>query len=283
MDFQKALKMIPSLSDLNYKGNRSLSGGCINDAAEIRTNEGSIFVKWNSKKALLESELEGLKILQNSSSIKIPEVYGLVDLDGYSLLFLEFIESGRRQTNFWENFGTKLAEMHLSSSRQFGFESDNFIGSLPQKNSWYDSWIHFFIEMRLRPQIKMAGELLPGNMLDSFEILFEKLPSLLPEQSPQLLHGDLWSGNYMVGAMGDPVIIDPSVYYGVGEVDLAMTQLFGGFESVFYQSYLESNPLEPGWESRLEIYKLYPLLVHVNLFGSGYMASVQSILKQFTG
>lgn len=282
MDFQSAMEMIPSLSKHTFISSRSISGGCINQAARVQTNEGHLFVKWNKIRALLETELEGLKTLEQTGSIKIPKVYGLTNLEGNSLLFLEYIEPGMRQVNFWENFGRKLAEMHLSSQTQFGFPNDNYIGSLFQSNTWYDSWISFYIEKRLMPQIQKAGSLLSIEIKDWFELLFNKLPSILPEQSPQLLHGDLWSGNYMVGPEGEPVIIDPSVYYGVGEVDLAMTRLFGGFDIKFYQSYLENNPLDPGWEDRLEIYKLYPLLVHVNLFGSGYVGSLQSILKQFT-
>jgi fructosamine-3-kinase len=165
----------------------------------------------------------------------------------------------------------------------FGLDHENYIGSLTQINSVKSDWLDFYINERLGYQLKMAvdhGKLGSGTVQD-FEQFYVFLESFLPSEAPSLLHGDLWGGNLMIGSAGEPVIFDPAVYYGNREVDLAMTRLFGGFSSRFYETYNEEFPLLPGYEDRIDVYQLYPLLVHVNLFGGGYISQVKSILNQF--
>ena len=180
-------------------------------------------------------------------------------------------------------FGKQLAQLHQNTNTSFGLEESNYIGSLLQQNNLHNNWIDFFINERLKPQIKLARDngKIDLSTITKFERLYTKLDEIFPEEPPALLHGDLWSGNFMVDEKGGPVIIDPAVYFGHREMDIAMTKLFGGFNQQLYQSYNEHFPLEKGWEQRVDICNLYPLMVHVNLFGGGYLEQVKSILNKF--
>jgi len=162
-------------------------------------------------------------------------------------------------------------------------DHNNYIGSLHQSNQKHDKWVSFFIEERLNPQLKLAYDSgkINSSILEKFEVMFLVLEEIFPVEKPSLLHGDLWSGNLMTDNFGNPCLIDPAVYFGFREMDLAMTTLFGGFDSEFYESYQRINHLETGWQERFDICNLYPLLVHVNLFGEGYLSSVKNILKRF--
>lgn len=266
--------------------NSVVSGGDINNAYRLITNQSSFFIKTNHASRypnMFEKEANGLDLLRNTNTIKIPEVIAVGEVDDTSFLMLEWIDSARPETNFWQNFGKQLAQLHQNTFSSFGLNENNYIGSLSQSNQQHNTWVDFFIHERLQAQIKMAVD--AGKMDDQtvkqFENLYKELPNIFPEESPALLHGDLWSGNYMVGNKGEPVIIDPAVYYGHREMDLAMTKLFGGFSGEMYQSYNNQYPLQQGWESRITICNLYPLLVHVNLFGGGYLLQVKSILSKF--
>ena len=263
------------------------SGGSINKGGRI-TSDGAIhyFLKWNDLKkfpGMFEREAKGLAMLSESKSLFVPKVLLAGDAGPYQFLLLEYIDEGPRRRNYWPDFGSGLAALHRTSAKHFGLEYDNYIGSLPQSNSQSSSWIEFFIERRLKFQLKLAIDAhnVERSLAGKFEILFSKLPSVLPEERPSLLHGDLWGGNVMVTAEGTPCLIDPAVYYGHREVDLAMTRLFGGFDFAFMDSYNEAYPLLQGYEDRFDLYNLYPLLVHVNLFGGGYVTQVLSILKKF--
>ena len=176
-----------------------------------------------------------------------------------------------------------LAELHLQSSERFGLDHDNYIGSLPQQNSEHDSWVEFYRDERLISQMKLAemGGRLTSKMKQGFDSLFLELENLFPNEKPSLLHGDLWSGNMMVAEDGSPSIFDPAVYYGHREMDLAMMALFGGFGDSWVSAYNELYPLEADWQERIPLGQLYPLMVHVNLFGGGYAGSVERILHQF--
>jgi protein-ribulosamine 3-kinase len=264
----------------------SIGGGCINNAMKLETTSGIFFLKWNDAKRypkMFESEAKGLILLKPASVIGIPEVIATDEAGSYSFIILEFIEPGKRIKNFWEDFGVSLAQLHKNSSELFGLEYDNYIGSLPQSNSQKKSWLNFLIEERLEKQIAFAKNTgaIDNSTIQQFNRLYKRLPDIIPEEKPSLIHGDLWNGNFMTGANGKAWLIDPAVYYGHREMDLAMSKLFGGFSPEFYESYAEIFPLQKGFEERIDIHNLYPLLVHVNLFGGNYLSEVKSILDRF--
>ncbi|WP_370089454.1 fructosamine kinase family protein [Ekhidna sp.] len=264
----------------------TVSGGCINNTYKLETSEGPLFLKWNSASSMsmFECEKKGLDLLDQHSIISTPKVLSYGQISNKSYLLLEWIEKEPQSSDFWGDFAHNLASQHRVSSPWFGLDHDNFIGSLEQSNKQYSTWHEFFIKERLIPQLKLAESknLIDKTHLNRFEILFSKLESLVPKESPSLLHGDLWSGNFMCGADGKAVIFDPSIHFGHRETELSFTKLFGGFSSEFYAEYESTFVLEPGFEERLEIHNLYPLLVHVNLFGSSYLSEINQTLKRFT-
>lgn len=258
-------------------------GGDINETYQLKTDSRSFFLKVNSSKRfprMFEQEAIGLGALLGTNTIRIPKTIALDEFEDATFLVLEWIEQGSPSTNFWEDFGHQLAALHQTTNDQFGWTQDNFIGTLVQHNQWTNTWSEFFILQRLEPQLNIALQQGKMNLnhVRSFDKLFQKLDGLFPKESPALLHGDLWSGNYIIDEKGHPVIMDPAVYYGHREMDLAMTKLFGGFDSELYESYHEIFPLETNWEERVSLCNLYPLLVHVNLFGGGYVSQVESII-----
>jgi len=264
----------------------SVGGGCINEACSLKTNIGNYFIKYNSASAypgMFEKEAAGLKILADTNTIEIPEVKVAVTINDYAYLLLQYIETGVSSRNFWNDFGTKLADLHRNTNKYFGLDHDNYIGSLVQKNSYHPDFFSFFISQRIEPQLKEARN--KGAFSHSetryFDSLFNTLHNIIPVEKPALIHGDLWNGNYMVTADGSPCLVDPAVYYGHREADIAMTQLFGGFSPDFYGAYNQAWPMEKSWEKRMDVYNLYPLLVHVNLFGGSYARQVLQIIRQF--
>lgn len=263
-----------------------VDGGCINETAKIKTNQGFFFAKWNDAKRfpkMLDAESKGLRLLKDADEIKIPEVIAQKTIGNTQYLILEFIDSARMSKNFWNDFGKSLAQLHKHTAEKFGLDHDNYIGSLPQNNHQHSTWNEFFILERVEPQIKLARDdkRISNSIIQQFNKLFSKLETILLVEKPSLLHGDLWNGNYLIGSKGEPCIIDPAVYYGHREMDIAMTKLFGGFSPEFYQSYHEELPLEKDWQKRIDIFNLYPLMVHVNLFGGSYAMQVETILKKF--
>jgi protein-ribulosamine 3-kinase len=220
-----------------------------------------------------------------SGDIRIPGVVGLTEDNesGLAFLVLDFIEEGRSSGDFDRRFGRALASIHRHTASRYGLDHDNYIGRLPQKNDYRDTWTEFFIDCRLEPQFAMARErgFLGGQGRQSLDRLAKRLPDLLPVEPPSLLHGDLWGGNYLCDSDNRPVLIDPAVYYGHREAELAFTTLFGGFGRNFYTGYEEAWPLHPGFRERCDIYNLYPLLVHVNLFGGMYVSQTEAILGRF--
>ena len=266
-------------------GYSEVGGGCINHGGKLSTTAGDFFLKWNSNSAypgMFEAEAKGLELL-DGREIKVPELMGQGSWADKAWLLLEWLEAGRRQKDFWENFGRALAALHRNTNATFGLNHDNYIGSLPQSNKAESKWSDFFMRQRLLPQIELAQQkaLLPASMEKDFEQLFKRLPDIFPEEKPALLHGDLWSGNFITGPDGQAAIIDPAVYYGNREMDLAMSRLFGGFDEAFYTAYHESFPLMSGYRERVDICNLYPLMVHINLFGVTYLSGVSKILKAF--
>ncbi|MBS1943580.1 MAG: fructosamine kinase family protein [Bacteroidetes bacterium] len=265
---------------------RPVAGGSINDAFRLHTNAGEFFVKTNTADCYpspFVSEERGLGILREAGALRVPEVLAQGEVDGTTFLLLEFIAQEEEDRDFQARFGRALARLHRSTNNSFGLGHDNYIGLLPQVNTPHKDWVEFLVQCRLEPLVKMArdnGRIHPGDTI-RFERLYARLPALLPPEMPALLHGDLWKHNYLASANGEPVLIDPAVYYGHREMDLAMTKLFGGFDREFYEAYNNEEPLVPGWEERVELCNLYPLLVHLNLFGGSYADRVGSVLRKY--
>jgi fructosamine-3-kinase len=232
---------------------------------------------------MFAAEAKGLLTLRVPNVIHIPEVIASGISGNHQYLLMEYIEESEPSDRYWENLGKGLAALHRTTDSRFGLDHDNYIGSINQFNKQSESWVNFFVTQRLRVQLKIAidASRLETGVLKQFDILFGKLNDLLPAEKPSLLHGDLWNGNVMINRDGEPCLIDPAIYFGNREADLAMTRLFGGFDTSFLESYRHSFPLSSGYEERFDIYNLYPLLVHVNLFGGGYLSQVTSILKRF--
>ncbi len=263
---------------------RALSGGDINDAYALRMADGGrYFMKTNAgaDATMFETEARGLELLRAADALAIPEVV-LVGRAPAPYLVLEFVEPGSRMADFDEALGRGLAALHRAGEPRFGLDHDNFIGRLPQSNEQADSWVDFFRDRRLRPLIDSARRELGSATCDRFEQLMLRLDDLCgPVEPPALLHGDLWGGNLHCTAAGQPCLIDPAVYNGHREIDLAMMRLFGGFSQRCFDAYAEAYPLAEGAPERVSLYQLYPLLVHVNLFGGSYVASVRSALGRY--
>ncbi len=262
-----------------------LGGGSINMAGKLNTALGNFFLKWNHSKAasgMFEAEAKGLKLL-SGKGLFVPRPLARGSINNQSWLLIEWIDQAPGEKNFWENFGQGLALLHQHRQAKSGLDHSNYIGSLIQNNHPQGLWPDFYIRYRLQPQLDLANEngLIPEKVMHSFEQLFKKIPDLFPKEKASLLHGDLWSGNFLNGPAGQAAVFDPAVYYGHREMDLAMSRLFGGFDPAFYKAYHETYPLSSEYENRIGICQLYPLLVHVNLFGTSYLHSINQILKAF--
>lgn len=265
-----------------------VSGGCISDTKKIiLSNNEEYFIKINIASELFTKEANGLNEIRKANCIRVPEVIFVCN----DFILLEFINQSKPIKNFFEDFGRKFALMHKYNSDNFGFYEDNFIGSTVQKNipnkNEKTNWTEFYWNNRLFFQYKLAekngfaDKLLTESFL-KLEKIFNNILDI-PNEKPSLLHGDLWSGNYITYENGEVCLIDPAVYYGNREADLAMTKLFGGFNSYFYSAYNETFPLIEGWQKREEIYKLYHLINHLNLFGRSYYGSVINSIKYYNG
>ena len=289
MSIYKSIEELLSLhfnEKIDINSHSYVSGGSINKALKLDTKKGVFFVKANSKTSfpeMFKKEVQGLNYLRKTDTFQIPEVITYGDIGDNSFLVLDYLESGSMSSNFWDSFAYKLSKLHRNTSDYFGLDHDNYIGSLTQINDTRDSWKEFFIDNRLDVQLKLARDsaFFDRSVVKSFERFYNRIDEIFPIESASLLHGDLWSGNFMVGEDGIPVLIDPAVYFGHREMDLAMSQLFGGFDDELYTAYNKYYPLELGWQKRMNYCNLYPLLVHVNLFGQSYVNSVKSIVSNF--
>lgn len=264
-------------------------GGDINQAAQVHTQAERYFVKWHPQAPpkMFSTEARGLEILAKSETLRVPQVIAYQDhsSDTPEFLLLEWLVSGQRQATTATQLGEGLAQLHHHHAEQHGLDHANYIGSLPQPNTQTTSWVEFYGEQRIRAQMEIARQKnqLSANLEKILNRLINRLPELLPEPSPALLHGDLWSGNVMTLADGSPAIIDPAVYYGHREVELAFTELFGGFRAGFYDAYQANYPLDKAYAERKALYQLYPLMTHMNLFGGGYTSRVEAVAKHFAG
>ena len=263
-------------------------GGDINQCYHLYTTSKEYFLKINDSvryPCMFEKEAHGLNALRGAGKLIIPEVIGHGIKNEHQYLLLEWLDVGNPVTETWPSFGSGMAALHKKTQIQFGWEENNYIGSLPQINTWLDHWGEFYSECRIMPLVAILGNrgLFTENDRRHAESLAVKLDGLFPPEPPALLHGDLWSGNYMITNRGEPALFDPSVYYGHREMDIGMSRLFGGFNNRFYESYNEAYPLEPAWEQRLPLTQLYPLLVHAVLFGGSYTGRCREILKAFAG
>ncbi|MCW3464258.1 fructosamine kinase family protein [Chitinophaga nivalis] len=265
---------------------KSVHGGDINETFRIATNEGYYFVKLNDAKRYPEmftQEYAGLNMLRSVKALTLPQPLALGQAGSYSFLVMQFMTKGATIPDFWEDFGISLSRQHRVTQKNFGYPGPNYLGTLKQYNTPYNSWPVFYAFNRLLPLIRMAydQQLADKQLVQQVERLCRQLPQLFPAEPPALLHGDLWSGNFMVGPNGKACVFDPAVYYGHREMDLAMTRLFGGFDNRFYQAYQQAWPLATGWQQRIGICQLYPLLVHMLLFGGHYYNDIRDVLQAF--
>ncbi|WP_299184289.1 fructosamine kinase family protein [uncultured Aquimarina sp.] len=280
---KKLIKHLEDLLSERIISTKPLSGGDINEAFLLTTNNREMVVKINSVSkfpGMFKAEARGLKELMDASIFKIPEVLFFGKDADVSFLLLEYIKSGNKTPDFWSIFGERLASLHQQSKPYFGFESDNYIGSLQQYNFKYSSASEFYMTQRLQPQFQMAIK--RGFSFSSLDSFYVAIENEIPDEASSLIHGDLWSGNFMIDINGFPCLIDPAVAYASREMDISMMYLFGGFEHELFEVYNDIFPLIDGWKKRMEIWQLYYLLVHLNLFGDSYYNSVKAIIKQYS-
>lgn len=264
----------------------SVSGGDISSAYLLQTESENYFLKVNSKPFALDmflAEQKGLQAIENTKTIAVPHVELVDSFEGKSFLLMNFVESKRPVSSDFERLGRELAQLHLNTHHSFGFSSDNFIGSLTQVNKPHRNWDAFYWYERISPQLNLAAKagLLNKSQIPDEEKAIKTFSDIFGNVKPALLHGDLWGGNYLIAADGTPYLIDPAVYFGHSVVDIAMSKLFGGFSQSFYDAYHEIIPKAENHSQQIELYQLYYLLVHLNLFGSGYYSSVASILRKY--
>jgi len=280
---------------------RAVGGGSINNAYLITTSKQQHwFCKINDASRfpdLFVLESQGLALLGATATIRVPEVVACEVIAGKQVLVLEWIGEGLRSGSFWTTFGRQLAQLHHISGPHFGlsrpsFPTDpssrvdplnNYMGSLPQSNTPSPDWVEFFRDQRLQPQLKLAVDNghLGAREIRQFQGLYKTLDTIFEKESPALLHGDLWSGNFLCDEEDHPVLIDPAVYYGHRSMDLAMTTLFGGFDRSFYEAYAWHYPFPPNYQQQWDICNLYPLLIHLNLFGKSYLGNILHTIQRF--
>ncbi len=227
-------------------------------------------------------EEKGLQLLRETRTVHVPKTAGSSEADDWQFILMEYIESGISNKQSWSALGRQLALLHRHTHPNFGLDHNNYIGALHQQNTFTKGWTDFFIENRIVPQLNLlvTSNKVDAKFTEELESLYLKFNELMPSEPPSLLHGDLWRGNVIVGKSG-PILIDPAVYYGHREAELSFTTLFGGFDDAFYEAYSSHFPLQPGFNERVDLYNLYPLLVHANLFGQSYLSGISSIVKKY--
>lgn len=292
--------------DVTVVDRQRVHGGDINDACALTLSDRKcVFIKQNAirNKDFFRAEIAGIEAIAATGTIGTPKLlaWGEDRPTQTAFLMMEYLESAPRRSDAFEILGVELANLHRAKlplswfdptrehapdeereKARFGFSADNYIGAGYQENTFCDSFIEFFRDHRLRPQMERARSRMGASLTSDCEKLLAKLDRYLIEpECPSLLHGDLWGGNIFTGPDGKEWLIDPAVYIGHREADLAMTELFGGFSRSFYASYREAWPLQPGYEDRRDLYNLYHMLNHLNLFGGGYLSSVSGIVRRY--
>lgn len=266
---------------------KPVGGGSINQSYVVKIRDDwRVFVKVNDRlryPLLFNKEKAGLELLSAMANISVPEVLLCVETDRYQLLMLQWVEAMEPGDAFWKKLGSDLARLHQVREEFYGLPYDNYIGSLIQENGKENNWNEFFLRHRLLPQLQIA---IRRGMLDqrhelAVKELLEKMKGLFEDGKPSLLHGDLWSGNYLCGPDEEPYLLDPAVYFGHRSMDLGMTTLFGGFDRLFYEAYDYHFPLSPHYHTQWEIANLYPLLVHLNLFGISYRSAIEDCFRKY--
>ena len=284
---KQLLTHISRITNKEFHNIQPLSGESISSAYHLKGVDSDYFLKVNSNSDALNmfvAEQTGLKAIEETKTIAVPKVHLVDSYEGNAFLLMDYIESKHANPDDYKALGTQLAQLHLNHKDKFGFISDNFIGSLPQSNKQHANWAEFYWNERIAPQLKLAEQkrLLNSSELPTAQRAIKVFEELLGNDTmPSLLHGDLWAGNYLIATDGTPYLIDPAVYWGHSMVDIAMSKLFGGFGNEFYNSYHEVIPKTTNYNAQIDLYQLYFLLVHLNLFGSSYYGSVSTILNKY--
>lgn len=286
---QPFLPMLPSLlQQLGFQSGRvsPVPGGDINQAFKVYKGAQPYFIKINEAAAfpgMMEIEARGLEVLEKESLFKIPAVEVVGEWEGIQYLVLEWLAPAPRQPDFWQRLGEALAHQHLLKQPCFGWTEDNYIGRLRQSNRTHANWTDFYLQERIRPlvQILVDRKQFSTALHDRLDKLHTVIENEFPIEAPALLHGDLWSGNFSCTGDGYPTIFDPAVYAGHREMDIGMSQLFGGFDSSFIEAYHHYYPLEQNWRKRLPLTQLYPILVHAVLFRGQYVQEARSIISGY--
>ncbi len=260
-----------------------LNGGDINDVFLLETSSAKKVIKLNNGTKLpnlFKEEAFALQSLANTKSFLIPEVLSHGEFQDRAYLILGYIETGIPSGLFWENFAENLVKLHQHTSSHFGWESNNYIGSLQQYNAQHTQSSSFYIAERLEPQFRLATQ--NGFDFKNIELFYKEVEQQIPEnEKPALIHGDLWSGNYLCSSQNIPVLIDPASCYASKEMDLAMMKLFGGYPKEVFNIYEEQSQIDKQWTNRIKMYQLYYVLVHLNLFGSSYYYQAKNIVNSY--
>lgn len=271
--------------EIEVKQAKGISGGDIHQAWWLQTNRGEFFLKTNHPKAeaLFASEALALGVIRASQTIRCPDVISYGNTNHQAWLLMEYIEMQAQGDDYLR--GQQLAQMHRQTHSQFGWQQTNYIGHTPQLNAWHDSWPTFYAQQHLKPQLELAQQ--NGASAELIELgyrLIKNIDAFFLTYQPQasLLHGDLWAGNSAFDTQGLPVIFDPASYYGDRETDIAMTELFGGYSDKFYAGYESKWPLDEGYQNRKNLYNLYHVLNHYNLFGGYYAQQAERLLRELT-
>jgi protein-ribulosamine 3-kinase len=264
---------------------RPVGGGSIATSFRIANDERACFVKTAPGESLdrFAAEAEGLSALRDARALRVPDVLAVGTVDRHAFLALEWIDFGQTSRAADAELGERLAWQHRVSAHAFGWHRDNVIGATPQANGWLDDWLLFWRLRRLEPQIELAQKRgAPRRTLDRALRLVAAMAAFFTSHRPvpSLLHGDLWGGNWAVDRTGRPLLFDPAVYFGDRETDIAMTRLFGGFGPAFYSAYHATWPLDAAAGYRRDLYNLYHVLNHYNLFGRGYLAQAEGMIER---